>query len=107
MQQLLNDVTALVGDELTRANKQYGDSFNSLHEAYAVIKEELEEAQDEIDIVEDLLNEFWLFTKHDDASGCDNVAYKIRNTAIRGAAELIQVAAMAEKYACRGDIDIE
>lgn len=107
MQQLLNDVTALVDDELTRANKQYEDRFNSLHESYAVIKEELEEAQDEIDTVEDLLNEFWIFVKHDDVSGCDNAARAIYNKAIHGAAELIQVAAMAKKHIIRGDIDIE
>jgi len=45
----LNDgIKQLVDNEYNRASEKYGKEFNSSHEAYAVILEEIEEAHENI-----------------------------------------------------------
>ncbi|NIO19963.1 MAG: hypothetical protein GTN76_04285 [Candidatus Aenigmarchaeota archaeon] len=46
----IEEALDLVKEEIERAVKQHG-GFNSPHEGYAVIKEELEEFEDELDAV--------------------------------------------------------
>lgn len=91
----LLDVVA--DDELKRAREQKGERFYSHHEAYGVTLEEVQEAIDELDNVADQLEKIW---------GCVKLDYGVKKKtleqldmyAINGAAELIQVAAMARKW---------
>ena len=48
LQQTFNQITTQVFNELVSANRKFMAQFNSDHEGYAVIKEELEEVWDEI-----------------------------------------------------------
>lgn len=94
-----DDVEILVYNELDNANKLF-PLFHSPHEGYAVIKEEIEEAEEQLTYSKQLLESLWTSIKVNDNSlpyskmFCED----LKQRAIDGATELIQVAAMAQKY---------
>lgn len=97
MTKLKAEVTKLVDFELEMANKEHGERFNSAHEAYAVMKEEYEEAKDNFRDVDYLLNQlFWDSCKYNE-SGV-SFAESIKSEVIKASCECIQVAAMAQKF---------
>ena len=97
MKELLKEVELTVKCELKRANRVH-PLFNSPHEAYAVIKEEAEEAEFELECASRHLSEFWNSVKHDrykiDMYDC---LCAVKECSMNLAAEAIQVAAMAQK----------
>ncbi len=98
MQELIDKVQEFVAFELARANTIHPPKFNSYHEAYAVILEELEEAEREISTFKGALEwSVWRNIK----DNCYEMAYEgfkdIEKLAIAAAAEMIQGAAMARK----------
>lgn len=97
MTQLIKEVSSLKEKEYKRAAFQHGPVTNSPHEAYALIKEELEEAQDEMKALEDRVHFYWLEVKGEDPKFQKSYLEDIGNMAVRAACELIQVAAMSEK----------
>lgn len=90
----LSEIQKLVNEELEEANKKY-PLFHSDHEAYAVIKEEIEECEEDIRKMEMVLSYFWSNTKRDKNS--DNLIEGMKKIAMHAAAEAIQVAAMCDK----------
>lgn len=52
----LNDI---VREELSNA-RTYGQFYSSMHEGYAVLKEEIEETKEAVDSFKGLLHVFWL-----------------------------------------------
>ena len=92
---LKEDLTQIIDEELARAISNRGN-FTGKHGAYAVILEEVEEAKEELDIVEDALKCLWHCIRH--KIGTTGEIETIVNRALNGAAELIQVAAMAKKF---------
>lgn len=106
MTKIKEGVTQLVKQEYALASEQHGGTFKSYHEAYAVMKEEVDEAMHEGNIVEDKLNDdFWRTVKADFPFGCELNAKIIMTRAIDAACEFIQVAAMAYKTLQRNDGD--
>jgi hypothetical protein len=98
MTKLKEQVTKLVDFELEMANKQHGERFNSAHEAYAVMKEEYEEAKEALERAESFLDlSFWESCLRD-GRNCAYFARFIESEAIKAACECIQVAAMAQKF---------
>ena len=98
MKILSKAVGDLVQQEYALASEQHGPRFHSLHEAYAVMKEELEEAEYEFDIAKDKLDkDFWRGVRFDSELECKNNAQLIKERAENAAAEMIQLAAMAYK----------
>lgn len=98
MQELIDKVQELVAFELERANSIHPPMFNSYHEAYAVLMEELEEAHDEYETCSRYVDLAWERIKADDKPEAINEwLEKAEKAAIRAAAECIQVAAMARK----------
>jgi len=106
MVDLIVEIRAAVGHEYDRAAKLNGPTFSSMHEAYAVILEEYEEAQEEAESFEDQLKDFWGDVKSNKSPICDmqktneyikNELESMRTTAINAAAEWTQVAAMCHK----------
>jgi len=95
MEELINDVQVLSIEELRRANLKF-PVFNSNHEGYAIIKEEIEEAEQELNDINAQLQRSWYFIKRNEDANKDIL--RLRNYAINLAAEAIQVAAMAQKY---------
>ena len=94
---LRNILDCMVEDELKWARKEHGENFHSNHEAIAVTFEEIQEAQDEFEIVIDEIEGLWSCVKYDWTVPKD-ILDRISTHAINGAAELIQVAAMARKW---------
>lgn len=97
---LIESLLPIVEEEYGRAGAKFGLKNNSDHESYAVMKEEFEEAEDEIDRLEDMLDTFWACVKGNDNP--DQKLYfckRIKNIAVLAACECIQVAAMAHKAA--------
>lgn len=82
--------------ESDRGIRNHGPAA-SAHEGYALIKEELEEAQDEIERLSQQLEHFWTSVKADERTVYRHYLQQISKTAILAACELIQTAAMARK----------
>lgn len=95
MKELLLAVEKLANEELNRSYKKF-PSFHSPHEGYAVIKEELEETDEEVTGIKHGAMCMW------SAIRCNDVTpvylNEIKEHAIHAAAEAIQVAAMAQKF---------
>lgn len=92
----LSDLASL---ELSKALAVHGD-FNSDHEAYSVLKEEVEECEEELRIIRKQLEEIWASVKQDDS--IDIWAESLGNTALRLSQEAIQVVAMCRKIKLMG-----
>lgn len=97
MNAVIDKLPALVEEELESANSLH-TVFHSHHEGWAVLKEEVEEAHDELIDAELQLLNMWRALKADDDVEAQSAARKIEWRAIRLAAEAIQVAAMARKF---------
>lgn len=90
-------IKALVQKELESANKKYPSTFRSRHEAYGVMLEEFEEAQDELENCEYCLNCFKNAMKLDGIINEENFLLKMKEHAENLMAEAGQLAAMAQK----------
>lgn len=98
MKLLLRDIETLISEELERANKE-NPLFNSRHEGLAVIDEEVWEAGLEFESVKKCFSEARTQTFIDDMADADRwVTAGVRKYALRAAAELIQTAAMCDKW---------
>ena len=97
MQELIDKIQELVAFELARANTIHPPRFNSMHEAYAVIKEELDEVKDQYEAAERDLDIMWMYVKSDEVGAAETKAQRMEKTVIKLAAEAIQVAAMCRK----------
>lgn len=91
----LLELNEVVDNEFLRASKDYGTTFASYHEGYAVLLEEFEEAQTELRRLEVALRDTWTAIKIDGFSPL--YSNDVKRFAVLAAAELVQVAAMAEK----------
>lgn len=89
-----NIIKALMQEEMETANKIH-PLFQSPHEAYAVIKEEFEEAKEELVVCEGLLGDMWHRIRND--WGTEEVLRMIYAHAIYATQEAIQLGAMAKK----------
>ena len=97
MNAIRQDIKALVQKELESANKQYPSTFRSRHEAYGVMLEEFEEAQDELETCMSDLEIFKLYMKDDGGSGEKEILLDLKEHSENLMAEAGQLAAMAQK----------
>jgi len=106
MNAVIDKIAPLVAEELEAANVIHS-AFHSLHEGWAVLKEEIEEAHKELIDTEFNLTQMWKAVKTDNDAAAQNAVRKVEKAAVRLAAEAIQVAAMARKVQAsieRGDV---
>lgn len=82
--------------EYHKAKKEHGD-FQSLHEGWAVMREEWEEAAKELSSVAAEMNAMWEYVKQDDASDVRVRAHHVQADALAVMKESAQLAAMARK----------
>ena len=83
--------------ELANAVRNYGASYHSLHEGYAVLLEEVEEAEDDLRLINNNLGLLWQSIKSNDLN--DTVLLTdIEGTAQLLALEAIQIAAVCAKF---------
>jgi hypothetical protein len=101
MNAVKDKIIALVGEELEAANAIY-PQFRSMHEGYAVLREEAEEAAEEMDYVNRGLQCLWYYVRTDEMEPAAEAVESIERHAIRLAAEAIQAAAMARKFQAIG-----
>ena len=95
MVKLVESVKLTVENELENANDKF-PMFNSSHEGYAIILEEVEEAKCEMDMVTYDIQAAWELIKANKTSL--PMIKALKNRAILLAAEAIQVAAMCTKF---------
>lgn len=93
------EVEKAIAAEVINA-ESYGTTYASEHEAYAVIKEELEEAQTVLDQASKHLEYYWEKIKlgHFSEEALKNNIVHIHQYAQGAALEAIQVCACCEKY---------
>ena len=89
------DVNELVFKELNSANTKF-PLFPSAHHGYAVIKEEIEEVMDGMNLLLEVFANAWAGIKKDEPVFPQIQA--VRELAKQIAVESIQVAAMCDKY---------
>ena len=92
-----NAVPQLVQHELEFSKNQHEERFHSLHEAESVIREELEELEEDVQDCRQCFENLHASTRQDDMYGAIVNANHIASFAIYAAYEAIQLAAMCEK----------
>jgi len=97
MKMLIDGVRELAMKELARAVEIHGSDFHSDHECYAVLKEEIEETEDEVRLLGEELQRLWLDVKSDNSQNAQQKIKYMQIIAEKAAAELIQVVAMCQK----------
>lgn len=85
----------LVTAELRRAQAEHGAEFCSPHEGYGVICEEVQEAQEDLNNIRIMMDVMLNLIRY--GADVQQIADKIERSALEGAAECIQVAAMCRK----------
>lgn len=98
----IEKIEELVQQELTEANAEH-PQFHSDHEAWAVIKEEMDECEDEIDSAKKWMSAAWAEVKAN-----EKIEYSLECIKCHAMAliqEAIQVAAMCEKGLARYEHD--
>lgn len=95
MMSLEAEIERLATVELERANKKF-PLFASDHEGYAVILEEFQESEEEVNRARFRLNRLWESVRADEAQ--TEYTRHIRERMLKAAAEAIQTAAMCEKF---------
>ena len=87
----------LINEEYLNAVVNHGEKYNSLHEGYAVLLEEVEEVKSEITQLLNSFDVFWLWVKRNNQGHkylCVEDMYKATENAIK---ELAQVGAVLMK----------
>lgn len=84
--------------ELENAKKNYGDRYASAYEAWAVLKEEIEEVSDEYEFIRNNLLYCWNAIKSNNVKSQKEVLNNIEERAKNLIAETLQVLAVVEKY---------
>lgn len=82
--------------ELQNIVKKYGAKYHSTHEAYAVLKEEIEEAQECLSYMLLHLGEIWKGVKDNNIANID--IEQCKQFAIALAEEAVQCAAVCERF---------
>lgn len=95
MMSLEAEIERLATAELEQANKKF-PLFASDHEGYAVILEEFQESEEEVNRARFRLNRLWESVRADEAQ--TEYIRHIRKSMLKAAAEAIQTAAMCEKF---------
>lgn len=90
----------LIKEESDLAKNLY-EPFNSPYEGYAVLKEELEEVEDYTDDLDTDLALMWQYIKMGETDKSVIVAEKLQSVCRQAMKEIIQVAAMSDRYITR------
>ena len=76
-----SQLTVAVESELQNIRKVYGKQYASLHEGYAVLLEEVEETESELERVKEELSELWSCIKQNDNKGAAEALRRINTHA--------------------------
>lgn len=95
MDAVRNDVEKLVEKELESANKKF-PMFRSEHEGAAVLFEEIQESEADLDLIKADFTSLWNSVKRNWKN--NEILKSIKQYSISLACEAIQVAVMAQKF---------
>lgn len=84
--------------EVENIKKDHGETFHSMHEGYAILKEEVEEALEEAVHCNKTLREIWLACRNDEPDECKKLLNDMTHYAYYLLEEACQVAAVVEKF---------
>ena len=98
MEELKEAVKFMVDKELENSNKKFDSTFHTTHEGYAIIKEEVEEAEEELEVVNAHLKDLWWNVRKNKIDCSISPVKCLKQKAVNLAAESIQVAAMCQKF---------
>lgn len=90
-------VNELIQAEYKNACENFGEKFNSLHEGYAVLLEEVEEANEDMTRIKYSLEDFWKWIKQDTKINPKDIDIVIEEYLKYCIAELAQVGAVLMK----------
>lgn len=96
-EQTENIVNQLVRAEYLNAAVNYGEKYHSLHEGYAVLLEEVEEAKERITQIDEWLESYWECVKLNAKDLSKQKLEKIHTNTILAISELAQVGAVLMK----------
>ena len=91
-----NDIRQAIGKEHDHAVMEHG-LCGTWHEKYSLILEEVEEAMEEGDAIEEQMRLLWAAIRRDDYENAARFAARIKQSAENLAIEAVQIAAMARK----------
>ena len=91
-----NSIHSAIQSEYEHITKQYGKTYASIYEAYAILKEECEECKEDVDSMSELLDDVWKDIRHDDVDELN--IDQMRETALCLAEEAVQVAAVSLRF---------
>lgn len=94
-------VKKAIEDETRGAIECWGETYSSMHEGYAVLKEEVEEAEECSKIINNKLDMLWNCIKRGNGDKAFIVS-EIRGYAEQMALEAIQIAAVCNKIDATG-----
>lgn len=87
----------LIQAEYLNACEKFGEKFNSLHEGYAVLLEEVEEANEDMTRIKYSLEDFWKWIKQDTKINPKDIDIVIEEYLKYCISELAQVGAVLMK----------
>lgn len=90
-------VNVLIDEEYKNACNKYGSEYHSLHEAYAVLKEEIEEAETEIKFLKRWFENIWESIKTDNITYQYDCIEELKSCVENSIKELAQVGAVVLK----------
>ena len=96
MRELINEIKQVTESELKRA-KIIHPPFVSSHEAYGVIAEEIDEAEEAFVYMKGVFADFFRCVRKNDFTQAYDYLARVKSGAIDCAAEMVQVAAGAQK----------
>ena len=92
------ELNGAVQSELINIRNVYGKQYASLHEGYAVLLEEVEEAESELERVKEELAELWTCIKQNDNKGASEALRRIQTHAYFMLTETTQINAVTMKF---------
>ena len=91
-------LSCAVDAELENIKKLHGNKYNSTHEGYAVLLEEVEEAADELERIKEEMSDLWQNVKQNDNAGIADALRRISTHAYFMLQETTQIVAVANKF---------
>ncbi len=92
-----NPVLELIKAQVDYAKQKHGGLFNSMHEGYAVLLEEMDELMEAVETAKGDIQEIWDAVKHDDFKRAYDILEDLQIDCRLGIDEISQVAAVAQK----------
>ncbi len=91
-------LSCAVDAELENIKKLHGNKYNSTHEGYAVLLEEVEEAESELERIKEEMSDLWQNVKQNDNAAVTDALRRISTYAYFMLQETTQIVAVANKF---------